>query len=815
MIEFSAVAPLLSLEDLEELSGVHLLAQIRRAIRELGCGGRPVVLLDDVDHADDASATVLGQLIRAGEITFVGTLRSSAKTPPWLGDLVQRRVISTKVIGGLDRSSCDAIVACRLGEAITIEVLDALWSLSGGNPLVVIELTEGAVSSGSLKTIDGEWQLVSALPVTAMLADQIDAGLNTLSAAARDALDLVAMSERCELAVLEQLVETQALTELERASLITVEDSGSRTTVTVADPLVRETCKQQLPTTRRRALARTLASAVAATGSRRDGDALRIADWALQSGQHSEPRVLVIAASEALKRGDLVTANRMIGAAIDAGAGFRAYLVAAQIRAAQRSWADAEVAAMTASSLAVDDDELAEAAVVHSRLLAGGGGTLSEAAEIILAAADRVSFGAAQERLEVEHARLGVIEGDLEEALELAARDGQSATRALALERLALSAHVHVVAGRFRSAVELIDARSGAAQKSTEFGIESDEPLAVLVAANRCEALLMSGDVAAASMAVAQALDGSEVTLAASSRGIWLYVQARVSALTGSASLALGHIVSSVEALAGSDAMAWRGRATSMWALLAAQAGDTDQCRAALGQLHDDVGASAYVPASIATRARAWLAANDGDYDVAVAQLGEAATRSVQSGHLQVAAEAAFDAVRLGGAGTVNKLLRRLAEGCESDLITEWADHAQATVDQDLSRLDELSLIYAERGLVVFAAEVALQAGGALDRADKEGGGRFRVRARTLLSEDDTAAPAASVATSVPNQKRVLTRRQEQIARLAVDRSNSEIAAELSISIRTVENHLHTAFQRLGVHSRSDLANVFALSRVN
>jgi DNA-binding CsgD family transcriptional regulator len=53
----------------------------------------------------------------------------------------------------------------------------------------------------------------------------------------------------------------------------------------------------------------------------------------------------------------------------------------------------------------------------------------------------------------------------------------------------------------------------------------------------------------------------------------------------------------------------------------------------------------------------------------------------------------------------------------------------------------------------------------------------------------------------------VLTPAERQVAALAAaGRSNKEIAAELYLSLRTVENYLHRAYEKLGVSGRAELA---------
>ena len=54
-----------------------------------------------------------------------------------------------------------------------------------------------------------------------------------------------------------------------------------------------------------------------------------------------------------------------------------------------------------------------------------------------------------------------------------------------------------------------------------------------------------------------------------------------------------------------------------------------------------------------------------------------------------------------------------------------------------------------------------------------------------------------------------LTGREQEIAGLAArGLSNRQIAERLVVSLRTVDNHLHNAYTKLGITHRSDLAAI-------
>jgi DNA-binding NarL/FixJ family response regulator len=80
----------------------------------------------------------------------------------------------------------------------------------------------------------------------------------------------------------------------------------------------------------------------------------------------------------------------------------------------------------------------------------------------------------------------------------------------------------------------------------------------------------------------------------------------------------------------------------------------------------------------------------------------------------------------------------------------------------------------------------------------------FAERARVELLASGETARTRTVQTVDE-----LTPQESQVARLAANgNTNREIAAQLFISPSTVEYHLHKAFRKLGVKSRTQLAQL-------
>ena len=97
----------------------------------------------------------------------------------------------------------------------------------------------------------------------------------------------------------------------------------------------------------------------------------------------------------------------------------------------------------------------------------------------------------------------------------------------------------------------------------------------------------------------------------------------------------------------------------------------------------------------------------------------------------------------------------------------------------------------------------------AYDAFDSMGAAGFAERARRELLATGETVRKRTIETLDE-----LTPQEAQIARLASERlTNPEIAAQLYLSHRTVEYHLHKVFTKLGIGSRRELADALSAPR--
>mgnify|MGYP002623333804 CR=1 FL=1 len=150
--------------------------------------------------------------------------------------------------------------------------------------------------------------------------------------------------------------------------------------------------------------------------------------------------------------------------------------------------------------------------------------------------------------------------------------------------------------------------------------------------------------------------------------------------------------------------------------------------------------------------------------------------------------------------------LADLAVAFEGELAEAAAAHAGAAAGGDAAALSAASAELERIGMPLHAAEAAAQAAEVLVATGRPIQARAaHARAWFLSARCDGARTPALAGVQAPR----LTNREAQVAGLAAGGLPSKrIAAMLTMSVRTVDNHLRAVYTKLGITGRAELAKV-------
>ncbi|MFI2104601.1 LuxR C-terminal-related transcriptional regulator [Isoptericola sp. NPDC019693] len=150
--------------------------------------------------------------------------------------------------------------------------------------------------------------------------------------------------------------------------------------------------------------------------------------------------------------------------------------------------------------------------------------------------------------------------------------------------------------------------------------------------------------------------------------------------------------------------------------------------------------------------------------------------------------------------------LAEAAAGAEGTLVPLLVEHGLALGDGDPEAMHRVAGRLDDAGLLLHSVRLRAAAVRVLrERGDMSAATEALARARRLVARrPDLLAFLAPLAPGVN-----LTPREREVARLAArGLANAEIADELVLSVRTVENHLASAFRKSGVGTRAQLAEL-------
>jgi DNA-binding CsgD family transcriptional regulator len=802
-IPFGALAPLLPATEDGAGASVDRAGLLRRsaaALVERAAGRRLVLLVDDAHLLDDASATLIHQVVDTDAALVLATVRTGDPLPDPLLSLWKDGLVERLELAGLDDSAVETVLNAALVGAVDPAASAELGAHSGGNLLFLRELTTGALRDGLLRDEGGVWRLVGALSPSPRLTELVEARLRGLTDAERALLEAVSVGEPLGPAELAALAPPAVAESLERRGLLTGRIDGLRLQLRPAHPLYGDVLRATMPTLRRRSIARALAEAVEATGARRREDALRVATWRLDGGGPANAATMLAAATTARWRYDFALAERLTAAALAAGAGLGATLLAAQLAGLQGRHLEAKTR-LDALARDTDDDTVrGQVAVIQLEWLVAHPGDIEGALAAAAPTEAATPDPAIRDEIAARRAALVLAVDGPAAGLRVAEPLLAGATgRALAWACIP-ACYCYARQGRIEAALTA-GARGHAAALATP---EMDwYPWTHLF--YQAEALTHAGRLhEAEALSRAQYYQGvRERSL--EQQAFFAFQLAKSVGMRGDVNAAVRH---GREAVAlyrqlGRDRMVHfclvylahayaLGRRT-------AEAVEAEQALDAGGR---DVR---YFLGVDPAEAHGWVAVAAGDLPRARGVFETAATDGTRIGDLAGAASALHSLARIGRAPEVAAPLGDLARRLEGDLAPARAAHARYLAADDADGLAATSAAFAALGAALLAAEAAADAGTAWRRAGqaRRAAAAEREAIKLLAHAPGANTPALQ---ALGNRARLTPAEWETAQFAASGRSNRDIAEALSVSVRTVETRLQHVYEKLGVSGRADLA---------
>jgi DNA-binding CsgD family transcriptional regulator len=774
----------------------NLLGWARAAIVD---NAKPGLLLaiDDLQLLDQTSAALVHGLLLDGSAQVVGTLRTG---PVQTGEPVLDTVTALWKDGLVDRVELAALSAEQvrdLAEAVLTGPLDhhsaqRLWQLSQGVPLLLRELVIGALAEGILREQDGVWQWHGPVPANPRLRELIDRRLAGLDAAEHLALELVALGEPLDVEALVMLAGQAAAESLEERALIRVRQDNRRMYASPAHPLYGELVAELVPELCRRSHYRRLADAVESSGPR-PGDAVRVTLWRLDAGVDQPQQTLMAAFQLAWAAQDGILAERLARAALAAAGGPAAAAALVEVLTFAERFTESGQVIRTVWEEPMEDQLRAQLTMRLAWVMAYEEDLPEDAAALLDRVEVTLTDPVAKRIVALQKIGLLCDRGEHRAAAEICRRllddpDLDVDDRADPLSTLAIC---QAMTGHTAAAQE------AAAHCLAEYDHwrESAPFVAWQIGYAQSRAGQFGGDLDAADAGLARQRGekGQDLSF------VRLHLQreeAMVLRMRGRVAAGL------VAALRGPSPTSMMGSAVYAEAAhCAALLGDLSRARALREQamqrtpwlnrrLHIDF-------------ADVWLAAQAGLISEAIRRCLELAAAAERLGLLGVEMLALHDLVRLDAAELASARLAVIATHHDGHLAPVVAAHALAAAKADPGGLAVVASRFEELGMVLHAAEAAAQAATVFGQVGQARAATAATgRALRLAERCEGARTPALIGMRTPH----LSRREYEIARLAArGLSNKEIATQLFLALRTVENHLHTVFTKLGITRRDQL----------
>jgi DNA-binding CsgD family transcriptional regulator len=800
---------------------------IRSAIDELDDDLRQRLWLgDDLHRLDEAESARLARAISANQILPLSAVDSRMPLARSLERLWRDGVVERVELRPHTSHGVLAVVESLLGGPLDpASTLSFVPRRDGGDLVVLNDALREAVAAGVLVEVDGIWRLTAPLPPRDGLRRKILARLGraeTLSSTSTLILDClgsvpgIGMDRALTLvgALIENAPESpgedrlpdhrsiaRRLEHLESDGLIDVIDAGGALSLRIHDAMVELVLPQTIGLLRRQRIAAAAVDAFSAVPltELHGTEIVAFVQQSFALGRVVDPTVLTWMAREALSQSRSDLALQFALVAVENGGGYEAQVAMAvaeaqsgrAVEALERLRRQRPVLQKLSGRIDALDDLMA---VMGLRIADPSFRWGSQSMRVISTNPRTLAHGLRLDPTIGVHLKRGTAVDADDEMVVL-----------IEGERLGQAASAAMLRGDQPAALRYIDIG--------EAGLDRIGGDTRLLRMRRAIAGGFDGNLSEAIVSVrnlredaAAAGQSGQCTIATTVLGDLLMFAGRVPE-------AVEEYGSSLRMMEGAGTDQATANVRANLAIAHVYLGRSVDLSAVLGAVSSD---DAYIR-GVVLRASGWINVEAGDLDAAIADLTAAADAFESLGYRTPTLMSLHEAARAGAAllvldraqeharasnATMNSLLAH-----HVDLLAQLQSGEQADTDETRTLaacFDQIADTFSDGGFSIWAAEGYSSAWSLYSRA-----GEDRLAARSARRSGEQLAVcgllSAPFVLSQPDTATLSVREVQIASRAAAGRSNREIAAELVLSVRTVETHLLRVYKKLGIRTRSAL----------
>jgi DNA-binding CsgD family transcriptional regulator len=803
---------------LNDLDASHLehplmvLRGLTQVLHNKAQGRRIILFVDNAHDLDELSSMMVAQLGAGSHVTLLAACIDLPHVGGdimglWKDDLLRRMDLSP-----FDFNEVAVSLSNEYGGQFSHAAARGLWSASGGNALFLHSLAREQIKLGTVVRQDGVWVLGNnPIALTGEIRDVVKARLNRLSPGQRDVFELLALAGAVPLQTLMKIADPQDMDALQERAMIHVSHEHPPM-VSVANRLSAGIVASVVPPGRSAELRRRLTAVLQDSEQPDAGGGSAGVAWALDCGEQIGPEQALAAARMANNSSDPAAALRFLNEMRGRGASSQATVESVHAYMSSNNPDSARRLLSTLDAPAGEGIPLADwtsLQLLRAELDKLSGSTAADASARLqdigrrleaVPDEDRAVVDAARQRLRLAEAELAVFEGRYQDVLSMTDNPAGSLldteagllTASLRCEAMAVTGNVAAAYGLGKQVISsagLVPLSDRAMR-----AIRGRFLLLMLLSAKFREA--------ATFLAVSTGTTDPQERLG----GMFEIGQGVLDLHAGLLDEALPRLRAGMEQLLARDTDAVAGLAMAAFAYAAALQGDEEKASLQLAELAQLQPRAPWLVGRMTRYFELCALAELGQRAMAIRGLVAEADRDAASSLLAPGLLFLSAAARLGDRQMAVKLgnLAVRVTGSFAGLCVRFAEGVKGSDSEQLLAVSKDS---DSASNAIFARDAARKSVSSANDA----GNRIalRVGQRTQQSLDDRFGSPKNGLHSLTTS--TLTARECEVAvRAAAGSSNRKIAEQMHVSVRTVEGHLYQVYSKLHVASRSELKDVIS-----